>query len=229
MAGLTRNKKIVGRPYVVTAHLATPLANDPPQLDGLLVYAQSRNHDCDRSRPAPPQEKGRIPLAREWIGEWLIYHASSPIVGYANESTDYYHRQFPVNKSDLLRPDRQLVIATGNSWTKSYRLPLRARSVDRVRWFVLGVGSPLRRVLKTIRAIGKKTSIGYGRVREWTVEPVDHDYSWFVPLSGGQRVLMRPLPLSLMAEDVIGARRDFGACVPPYWHPERYGDIVVPC
>ena len=74
-----------------------------------------------------------------------------------------------------------------------------------------------------------RLSDGYGVVREWTVERIDADLSWFAPSEVGP-VLMRPLPVGpWLPDNLTGARRDFGACVPPYWHPERYGEIVVPC
>jgi len=208
----------------VTAHLAAPLAGDAPQLDALLIYKQSLHHNCDRAWPAPRQEKGCIPLAREWLGDWYVFRSSSPVVGPCSESVDHYTRRTPVEHASLLAANKRTVVATGNSWTKSYRLPLRIRNVDRVVWFVVGEGSPLRKILKRTASIGKKTSFGYGLVSRWTVEEVEHDWSWFA-----DAVLMRPLPLASLPDGIIGWRRDFGACVPPYWHPERYTEIVTPC
>lgn len=223
-----KTDKVNGSPYKVTAHLVSPLAGDPPQLDALLIFQQSRRRNVDRSRPAPRQEKGCIPIAREWLGDWYVSKCSSPIISPTRDNVNYYTRRMPVEHSSLLAPEKRRIIATGNSWTKSYRLPLRVRPIEKVVWFCMGNGAPLRHVLKKVDAIGKKVSYGYGVVSKWTVEPIDEDLSWFAE-ADGKRVLMRPLPLDMIADDVIGYRRDFGACVPPYWHPERYGDIVVPC
>jgi hypothetical protein len=41
---------------------------------------------------------------------------------------------------------------------------------------------------------------------------------------------MRTLPAGpWLPPDLIDFRPDFGAAVPPYWHPDRYTEIVVPC
>lgn len=215
-------------PCKVTAHLLSPLAGEPPQLDALVIFQQNRHHRIDRSMPAPPQDKGCIPIVREWVGDWYVSRSSSPILEECVETVDHYNRRTPVEHARLLREDRRLVVPTGNSWTKSYRFPLRVRNVSRVVWFCVCNPAALRHVLFRITNLGKKVSQGYGIVGKWEVEHTKEDWSWFAP-ADGNRLLMRPIPLEMNAHDVVGGRRDFGACVPPYWHPERYGDIVVPC
>ncbi|MGE4195968.1 MAG: hypothetical protein AB7G11_02435 [Phycisphaerales bacterium] len=231
---------------LVTARLASPLAGDPPHLDGLLESVLSLHHakgdpgyKIDRNRPAPPQAAIPIPIARRTVEqggpdgevrEWVVGCCSSPILGTVlSESVEYVAKRIAVEHSGWLAPDSRLVVSTTNSWTKSYRLPLRVRVVDRVAWFTVGDRQSVRRTLKKVRWIGKKVSIGYGRVVEWTVERTDADYSWFAPSDHGP-VLMRPLPVTdAWPPGLLGVRRDFGACCPPYWHPERYTEILIPC
>lgn len=232
------------RPLLITAHLASPLAGDPPQLDALMEWSLSpfaedfRNKQrqgvphprVDRGLPAPTQGNIRIPIEREWLGKFLVALASSPIVGNARvDSTDHICKRIAVEASGLLHEDERKVIAITNSWTKSYRLPLRIRTIDRVAWFASGTRQAVRKVLRDVQAIGKKVSDGYGRVREWIVEEVVVDQSWFADTDAG-RVLMRPMPVGpWLPADILGGKRHFGACCPPYWHPERFGEIVVPC
>lgn len=225
-------------PLLVTAHLASPLAGDAPHLDALLEWALSLHHPkgipgykIDRARPAPPPGQVPIPVPRQWLGVYLVARCSAPILPVpAAEDNEYVCKRIGVEHAILLDPRARLVVSTTNSWTKSYRLPLRIRVLDRVRWFAAGnrhaVLSLLRREVK---AIGKKVADGYGRVSWWEVEPAVADYSWFAPSPAGE-VLMRPLPLGpWLPENLVGARRDYGACSPPYWHPDRYGEIIVPC
>lgn len=217
-------------PLKVTARLARPLAGNAPQLDALLLYAAApRDFFVDRSMPAPPQTID-LPIDCQWLGEWNVWKCSSPIVRTSGRAAvDYYNRRTPTEASELLDPKRRVIVATTNSPTKSYRLPLKVQPVREVVWFAVGERKgTLGMLRRNIRAIGKKVSYGYGLVKEWTVEVIDQELSWFSP-AGDKRVLMRHLPLDRLADDVVGYRRDFAGVAPPYWHPERQTEIITPC
>ncbi len=230
-------------PHVVTAHLASPLAGDPPQLDALLEWVLSPFQEdfrhrqdaglphsrIDRQFPAPPQGKIPLPLGRVWLGKWLVAQASDPILPKAVETVDHVCKRISVENAVLLREDERKIVSTTNSWTKSYRLPLRVRTVPCVKWFVMANRRNLLKGLKHIGSIGKKVADGYGRVREWTAEAVGEDWSWFAPHVDGV-VLMRVLPIGdWLPSDLLGFRRHYGACSPPYWHSERFTEVVIPC
>lgn len=219
----------------VTAWLSSPLAGDPPMLDALLEDLMARHHGqllrIDRGQPAPEPGSIHLPMLRGSIGGVsMIPRCSSPIVPSGKLRHEHYAKRIGVENADMLRDDSRLVVAVGNSWTKSYRLPLVIRDVDRAVWFVGGSKrDTLYSLLRRVDAIGKKRSQGFGRVARWQVEWCDHDYSWFAPSSGGP-VLMRPLPAcSELPANLIGSRADFGACLSPYWHPDRFREVVVPC
>ncbi len=230
----------MNQPLLVTAHLCTPLAGDAPQLDGLLEWALSpffdRAQPCadghyklTRAGPAPKQGGIPIPLVRVWLGPWLVARCSSPILGPCVETVDHICKRLSTENASLLDPAERTIVSTTNSWTKSYRLPLRVRRVELVRWFCCGHAREVRKALKRVHAIGKKPADGYGRVARWTAEPTPDDLSWYAPHDAG-RVLMRPLPNGpWLPKDLIGFKRDFGACCPPQWHPERATEIIVPC
>lgn len=228
-------------PLIVRAHLSSPLAGEPPRLDSLLVdrlaVMSGLAHPkwmIDRSRPLPVDidDRVRIPLCRQQVGPWQIALASNAIYRSASgtDRHDYINRKLAVEFADLLAPSRRLKIAVGNAEFKSYRLPLRARFLEGpVVWFALGSRKSLLSALKHVHAIGKKTSIGYGRVIRWEVNRTDNDLSWFAPTEAGT-LLMATLPFGKhLPSDLIGYRRDYAGCCPPYWHPERYADVVVPC
>lgn len=229
-------------PLLVTAWLSSPLAGDPPHLDALLEWSLSAFNGhafpddkeghlkLTRAGPAPRQGAIRIPLEREWVGPWLVARCSSPILPVpAKETVEHVNKRLAVEMAGLLAPAERKVVTTTNAWTKSYRLPLRIRAVPCVRWFAVGTRREVRRALRDVHAIGKKPADGYGRVREWAVEQAAEDLTWFAPSLAGP-VLMRPLPVGdWLPAGLLGARRDFGACCPPMWHPERATEIVVPC
>ena len=226
-------------PVKVTAHLASPLAGDSAlRLDGLLEYALSLYHPkgvpgYKITRDGPPPAPGEIPipLRREWLGGHLVGCCSDAILeAPAAEGVEHVNKRIGVEHAGLLAPSSRLVVSTTNSWTKSYRLPLRVRVVPRVCWFAVGDRREIQRALaRHVHALGKKISIGYGRVKAWEVERTDADWSWFAPSPAGP-VLMATLPRGdWLPGGLVGWREDYGAASPPYWCVSHYAEIVAPC
>jgi hypothetical protein len=226
---------------LVTARLVSGLGgHEPPKLDALLEYALSPYHPgavprhmVDRALPAPPMGAIPIPLLRRRLGLWVVGCCSDPIVGVpAADYHEHVNKRLATEEASLLAPESRLVVSTTNSWTKSYRIPIRRRCVAAVCWFAIGSRREMLRAVRHVKALGKKVSIGNGRIAEWTVERIDHDYSWFAPSPDDptRLVLMRTLPIGpwLPMDSMIGWRRDFGGVCPPYWHPERGCEVVRP-
>lgn len=223
----------------VTAHLCSPLAGEPPHLDSLLVYVSSRlsgkdaepGFKIDRNTPCPDSSKIAIPMLRINAAGWGIAACTSPIMSEPlNDCHEHVAKRIGVEHSLLLAEDERRVVTTTNSWTKSYRLPLRVRRVEKVVWLCIGNRREILSSLKLVPAIGKKISIGYGRVARWEIERLDYEplrwWPWFI-----DGVLMRPLPLAWgkLPQNLQGAKRDYCSVVDPYWHPDRYTEAVVPC
>lgn len=226
------------RPLRITATLSAPLAGDAPMLDALMEFAMSRHlgqsfglsHANGPGRAEYQPGLIPVPIARRRVKgfPWPIALASSPIYSSRTDGVEHFARRFDVDPS-LIREDGRRVYQTQSGEFKSYRLPLRLRLCDRVVWFAVGDRKEVRHKLKSIRAIGKKISIGYGTVKGWTVEDAADDYSWFAPSDAGT-VLMRPLPTGPhLPHDLVGFRPWYGGIVPPYWAPEFYRECVVPC
>lgn len=229
----------------VVAHLASPLAGDPPHLDALLVSVASRlagkggevppGYKVDRKYPCPDTSGIPIAVARADAGGFRVARCTSPVPDEpTGETVDHVAKRIGVEHAGLLAPDERKVVTTTNGWTKSYRLPLRVRAVARVAWLCVGDRRGVLKLLRYAPAVGKKVAHGYGRVARWEVERVGgvpHRYwPWWVESEAGP-VLMRPLPADWggLPDGLVGARRDFGACADPYWHPDRYAEVVVPC
>lgn len=228
------------RPLKVTCDLATPIAGDVPMLDAMLEWCMSRHvgrglglsHGAGADRR--PYEPGIIPIpvARRRVAgfAWPVPLATSPIY-VAREGGDWHDhiaRQFGAHASSLAAPG---TVATTNGEFKSYRLPLRRRDVGTVAWLCVGDRKEVRRLLRDVPSIGKKVSIGCGRVAAWTVEfwDGDEDDCWFARAPAGP-VLMRPLPATMpLPPSLLGARASFGGVVPPYWSAEHFAEGVFPC
>lgn len=221
----------------ITAVMWGRLGNKPPKLDSLLEAILCRHHGktdpgrkLARGLPPPPQGEIPIPIKRQWLGPWLVGRCSDPILGpVASDGHDHVCKRVEAGNAGLLEPSARIKMPVANSWTKSYRFPLRVRVVDRIVWFAEGDRRSVRKTLKQCRWLGKKTAIGYGRVAEWIVEEVEEDMCWFAATNDGP-LLMRNLPVGPWLPDgLVGARPDFIACSTPYWHPERFTEAVVPC
>ena len=208
-----------------------PPARRPPRSGTLNVPRKGQpGYKIDRSGPCPPQGEIKIPLLRRKLGPWQVGACSDPIYPEcAAEYIEQFTKKIGVEYAPLLENENRLVVSTTNSWTKSYRLPLRIRQIDRVAWFAVADRRELFKTLKRVEFLGKKRSYGYGRVSRWEAIEVSRDYSWYARTKGAS-VLMATLPVGdWIPQDIIGGRRAFGGCVPPYWHPDRYTEIVVPC
>lgn len=222
--------------FRVECRLSGALAGDPPHLDALLELALSVHHPkaldrvkVDRNVPAPPQGEIPIPILRRTLGSWSVARCSGPIYLGAFDRHEHYGKKLAVEEALLLAAGERKVVNTTGAYLKSYRLPLRVRNVARVVWFAEGDRYETLKVLRRVGAIGKKVSQGYGRVASWEAGRVGHDAVWWAGSAAGP-VLMRPLPVGAwLPGGLIGCRPDYGACAPPYWHPDRYGEIVTPC
>lgn len=186
----------------------------------------------------------RFPIGYTEVAGHIIPHASSPIVSHVHSDRHhYYHRRFPVDDSvRLCDPEEKSIITTTMGVNKSYRLPLRVRLVEKVSWIVNGSRRELAKLLKGVTSIGRKRSHGWGmvsanatsdpvRVLSWDVRPDPplHGCWWYAPHPDGP-VLMRPMRCGdHVPNGIIGAKRDYAACSPPYWHPDRFTEVITPC
>lgn len=227
----------------VIAHLSSQLAGDAPHLDSLLVYVACRTggkdavpgYKVDRKYACPDTSGIKIAMLRTNVAGFAVARCTSPILDEPTSDTvEHIAKRIGVEHSGLVAPSERKVISTATSWTKSYRLPLRVRRIDRIAWLCVGDRQGIKSWIKHIHAVGKKVAHGYGRVANWEVERIGarpHPYwPWWIDSEAGP-VLMRPLPAEWegLPLNLIGARRDFGACTDPYWHQDRYGEVVMPC
>lgn len=218
----------------VTAHISTPVAGAPP-LDSLLEYEVARragiSGKIDRRSPVPDYGSVPVPIAMGRIGGMLVARCTSPILSPHDEYTEHFAKRLDVSRSIMVEEPKRRIVSTGSGALKAYRLPLRLRDASRIVWFAVARRKSVFRLVRSIKSIGHKRSQGFGKVSRWDVERCDEvgDVTWFAKSDSGQ-VLMRPLPLcSELPADMVGAARDFGAVQPPYWHPDRNIERVVPC
>lgn len=240
------------RPLIVTCELAGPLAGDPPMLDSLALcmwtVLRRDFRRCRRQDAAPDVLRhfasDRFPIAYTVVGGHVVPHASAPIMAVVRDDRHvHYHRRFPVPDAvRLCAPDQRGVVPTTMTVTKSYRLPERVRTISRVAWIIEGNERELLKLLREVYYIGRDRGHGWGVVatrREeeesqtavacWDVRESPVPAWWYAEHPDG-RVLMRPLPAGAPCPGrLLGSCRQYAACSPPYWHPDRLTEVVSPC
>lgn len=198
-------------------------------------------------RPDAPVLPGAVPspVARRDVPgfRWPVPLCSAPIFLARADAHAYYARRFDAAVTDphLLADGQRRVFQASSGEFKSFRLPLRTRLAERVVWFCVGrpvaagggkcrnPAAEIRRLLRSVRHLGKKRSQGWGRVASWAVEDAPADYSWFAPSPAGP-VLMRPLPACVeRPAGLAGWRPWYGGAVPPYWSAEHFAETIIPC
>lgn len=212
-------------PLHVAARLAGPLCmpQTPMALDALLGAAI-----CQRDGVVPAATVDElvplsIPLAREPGGRFYL---ASFALGEVEQATlEHTHRRFPIEQAQLMgRQMGTLTITAGPA--KSYRIPREVVHLveDRLDWYAIGALDEVRAVLDWIGYLGKKRSVGLGRVARWTVEPCA---SW----GAGFPVVREGRPLRTLPVDWPGVEPDWprtlGVIDLPYWLVERSEPCVM--
>lgn len=222
--------------WKVTCWLASPLAGEPPKIDAILEWELAHRLGMKHARkltrnvPLSEIERPPIPLAQRTIAGRDVYCSSDPILSPTlAEWNDYQNKRIDTNLIALmLRPEERKSLLVASGPYKMRHVPIRVRLVERVVWFVRGDRKEINKLLKSVHSLGKGRNIGYGIVHRWEFDETEEDFS-IVADCRGKPVLMKTVPTGPHLENYTGYRRSFGGAFPPYWHPETYGEIAIPC
>ena len=215
----------------LTINLVTPMAVKPPALDALLMWELSnrlgRNHAEKLTRSVPLSQVrrcDRLPLCKKTIAGVDVFRCSSPIYRVEHEYHERQAYRFECEKMALMlqESDRKSIMNTSGPYKMRF-VPIKTMLIPKVVYFFRGDRKEVRKLLKGVFAIGKHRGIGYGFVRNFEFEEMGKDYSLFAG-----NVLMRSIPY-VNDQTIKGAQRSYGACKPPYWHPDNYMEILEPC
>ena len=90
-------------------------------------------------------------------------------------------------------------------------------------WFALGDRNGVEALLTWVHYLGKKRSVGLGKVLAWHVVDVE-PWPGFPVLRDGAPLRALPLDWPGLGEH----RRDFRVLAPPYWERWREEECAVP-
>lgn len=221
-------------PLKVTAHLLDGRINSADgilMLDSIVYHAWFYKH-------APQVLEGHGDRAYDghiglpfrqyhqniWSASKGIYEEEGNSVEYLNKKPNFFN----ADKLGHLDADKG-VISDSQGIYRAYRIPNIIRTVKDgiVTFYCRGHKNELIELLNMIPALAKKNSAGYGIVKQWDVENISEDYSFWHPEYG----LMRPVPVDsewARQYDLSGYPVMRYAIKPPYWKQQNAVLCYVP-
>jgi len=221
--------------WKITACLISPIAEKPPMLDAILAWELSKRlgmkhyNKLTRNVSLKEIQKVPIPIVERTIEKNNVYCCSDPIYECVFEWVEHRGKRIDTDLiSLLLSPEnrKSLLIASGPY--KMRFAPVRTRMINKIVWFVRGDRKEINKLLKSVKSLGKHRSIGYGLIECWEYDEIEEDNSIFA-FQNGNMILMRTVPFGYFLNRVKGYKKSFGAYQLPYWHPENYREIAIPC
>ena len=207
-------------PLVITAEMITPVLHAEGKnthLDGILAAAVLTDHP----HPSAFGDIITLPLPLElaWVSpQGYPLWASTPLIP-ADEGVmgrEYWHKRYPGHRAEF--GDKQSANTSAGRW-REFRVPVAAHSTNRLVAMAIGNADEVLRLLNGVSHIGKKTTIGYGRVARWQVT-TGHDHTLADVLAH------RAVPVaSGLVEGRVERHRGW---TPPYWHAAKWLDCVMP-
>ncbi len=211
-------------PLVVTFKMSAPIVvSGHLYFDGILSYAVMRDllgEDLDNLNDNKTVALD-IPLPIKKYKD--VYHASVAIIQSKTEGTAKWRKRWEDRYDDLVDfGNKKKQINEKSGFFKAYDLPVQYVSADEIYFYVNGNKEEIKRLLKLISFVGKKSAQGYGIIREKSTESINEDFSI---LKNG--VLMRPIPANYL-RDPRNKTMQMNAYKPSYWNPQNFKACVMP-
>jgi len=212
-------------PLMITCTPITPIISDSYlPLDGVLLWAAMHIKRGWQVATMPGQttrEPCKLPLRKRRGNGFWYYHCSFAIWSHpVAVGVSHWSKRFDHAEVSLLDHSRGSVEMAKGRY-RPMRIPVQYRHCLRLTWYACGVPDQVRELLRHIHYLGKKSSQGYGFVRDWHVEQIDHDIS--IRNHHGQ--LMRSVhPSDAKPGDLMG---HYGLH-PPYWRPDHQQVVALP-
>jgi CRISPR type IV-associated protein Csf3 len=153
-----------------------------------------------------------------------IYHCSNPIYKINYIDNDFLTKNFDNNMFEELG-DKPHTASVHNklsgrykSWLESYE----TTNVDKVHFYIHANFEMIEKLFTNLRYIGKKASLGYGKIKKITLEEIDEDYSLVK-----DNQAMRHLPNIDKYSNLENKNKALMVLTHPYWKNSNNKDICI--
>lgn len=212
-------------PLVVTAHIPGQvfLPRQHVALDALLAAKV-----CLLQHVPPASNGAEVSPVTIPIDEASGVHLCSFSVGKLGDfDRRYQNRRPPVEQYQQFGNRGTVNISLGSE--KAYHTLYQSAHVEgaELSWYCVGQSAAIEYLLAFVRHIGKRTSVGYGRVERWDVRQFDGEPWPGFPVMTRHGRALRPLPLDFPGLD--NDNRQAYACLTyPYWDQSKEVLCVIP-
>lgn len=108
-----------------------------------------------------------------------IYHASNPIFNVNFIDNEFISKNFDnkLYKEIGKKPDVPALYEKGSGRLKAWLVSFEKISTDKVIYYVNGDFEKIAELLANLRYLGKKASIGVGKIKSITIDEIENDLS----------------------------------------------------
>ena len=165
-----------------------------------------------------------LPLKQSTADGFTVYHSSVALYHHSNLMRDTIYKRFTDKETYLLTDKQQQGrIHTNRGFFKDFMINYPILLTDSLTFYCNGDKKELERLLSNISYIGKKTSIGSGKILNYRIESIEEDYSFFK-----DNHVMRPVPTKFNIPLVEGMIIQMQSYKPPYWDKDNMAMCYVP-
>nr|DAF74037.1 MAG TPA: hypothetical protein [Caudoviricetes sp.] len=160
-----------------------------------------------------------------WSASRGIYEEEGKTIEYINKRPNF----FDSGKSEKLDQEKGTIDVAAGKY-RAYRVPFVIRTIKNgeVTFFARGTKEKIDDLLEKMKAVGKKTAIGYGMVSDWEIDSCENDFTLWHPEYG----LMRPVEVESEEAKQIPDAQNYPVMMygvkPPYWKPKNARLCYVP-
>lgn len=203
---------------------AIALPNGPLLIDGILAAAVAVRDQLPPPANADACVPIEIPLAKEPGGRFHLASFST----YRREASElrWLNRRPVIAEAQTMGDAKLRKLDISSGANKGYRIPLETMHLegDALTWWAIGDADEVRELLELVPYLGKKRSVGLGRVREWIVEECEPWGDGFPVVRDGHPT--RPLPLDWPG--LVEPNTAIRCITYPYWAHTREVLCAVP-
>lgn len=214
-------------PFAVTFKMSTPIMLGHPYIhgDSLLATMLMRDvlgdeyYNLSAKSPISLDKFLELPVRKTHD----VYHASVSQFNIDRMFSDTIYKRFDEKDLETNYTGKLKKVRKGQGQFRDYMMTIPVIPASEVTFHYNGNPDECFRLLSDIHHLGKKTDIGYGKVRSASLYMEEHDNSFFM-----DGKCMRPLPKEIYKHLGLPNRVMSLAYKPPYWDKKNVAMCMAP-